>query len=46
MKAIEIYTTKLKIRWLRQDLKDRNTYSPKHKIRQWIKELQDKLPKS
>jgi len=45
MKAIEIYTTKLRLKWLKQDLKDKNSYYPKWKIKKWIDELKEKLKK-
>jgi hypothetical protein len=28
---------------LKEDLKDKNSYYPKHKLKQWIRELQKKI---
>jgi len=42
MKKIDKYILKMKIRWLKQDLKSKTYYS-KDKIKKWILELQYKL---
>lgn len=43
MKRIEVYTTKLQLKWLKQDLNSKNTYHPKDKIKKWIDELNNNL---